>query len=130
SICCGVAASEHGVVGNTFLNTVTGKTEYLERGDLVMAPTIFERAKKHNIKSALFSSKLKTIPLLSRGADLAVCPETASPEWTSIAGKVPGKYSREVNYWTLTCAIHTLRNQPDIKLLYIHTTDYAMHTWA
>jgi phosphonoacetate hydrolase len=130
SICCGTAAAAHGVVGNTFVNNTTGEKEFLESGDLVMSPTIFQRARKHEIKSALFSSKLKTISLLSAGTEFTVCPEAASPEWTGVAGPPPGKYTREVNYWTLKCAIHTLKSKPDIKLLYIHTTDYAMHTWA
>lgn len=130
SICCGTAAIVHGVVGNTFINSVTGKKEFLESGELVLAPTIFQRAAKHGVKSALFSSKLKTISLLSAGTELTVCPETAGPEWIDVAGNVPDKYSKEVNYWTLRCAIHTLKTRPDIQLLYIHTTDYAMHTWA
>lgn len=130
SICCGTAANAHGVVGNTFINNVTKEKEYLERAELVLAPTVFERAQKHGIKSALFSSKLKTLPLLSTGTTFSVCPETAGTEWVKVAGKVPDKYSREVNYWTLQCAIHTLKTRPDIQLLYIHTTDYAMHTWA
>lgn len=129
SICCGTAADAHGVVGNTFINDL-GEKEFLESGDLVMSPTIFQRAQKHGIKSALFSSKLKTISLLSAGTELTVCPESATSEWIDAAGPPPHKYTREVNYWTLTCAIHTLRTRPDIELLYIHTTDYAMHTWA
>ena len=130
SICCGTAANEHGVVGNTFINSVTKEKEYLESADLVLSPTIFQRAGNHGIKSALFSSKLKTIFLLSAGTEFSVCPETASPEWVNVAGQPPNKYTREVNYWTLTCAIHTLKTRPDIQLLYVHTTDYAMHTWA
>lgn len=130
SICCGTAANEHGVVGNTFINNVTRKKEFLESADLVLAPTIFQRAAKLGVKSALFSSKLKTISLLSAGTEFSVCPETATAEWINVAGKAPDKYSREVNYWTLRCAIHTLKTRPDIQLLYIHTTDYAMHTWA
>lgn len=129
SICCGTAANAHGVVGNTFINDLGEKT-FLESGDLVMSPTIFQRAQKHGVKSALFSSKLKTISLLSAGTEFTVCPESATPEWINAAGPPPHKYTREVNYWTLTCALHTLKTRPDIELLYIHTTDYAMHTWA
>ena len=38
--------------------------------------------------------------------------------------------SREINYWLWEVAIDILKHRPDIGLLYVHTTDYPMHTWV
>jgi phosphonoacetate hydrolase len=45
-------------------------------------------------------------------------------------GKPPPIYSREINYWLWTVAIDLLKYRNDIKLLYVHTTDFPMHAWA
>src|ERR1700680_1854454 len=70
SICCGVWPSEHGVIGNSYFDQSTGTEEYMEDARLVLAPTIFERARMHGVRSALLSSKKKTIGLLNKGADI------------------------------------------------------------
>src|SRR5262249_12532300 len=38
-------------------------------------------------------------------------------------------YSREINYWLWEVAFDLLKNRPDLRLVYVHTTDYPMHTW-
>jgi phosphonoacetate hydrolase len=130
SICCGVWPSEHGITGNSYLDERTGREEYMETADLVLAPTLFQRAQKHNVKSALLSSKIKTTTLLSAGADTIMSAEKPGAEWVQRHGKAPDIYSREINYWLLTAAIDLLKTKPDLGCLYIHTTDYPMHTWA
>jgi phosphonoacetate hydrolase len=130
SICCGVPPRVHGITGNSYLDLRTGKEEYMETGDLLMAPTLFERAGKLGVSSALISSKKKTISLLSRGTSIAISPEVSSAEWVERLGPAPEIYSREINYWTVRAAIYVLKNRSDIQCLYVHTTDYPMHTWA
>lgn len=129
TINCGVWPSQHGIAGNTFYDVTDGKEKLMEDSSLLLAPTLFERAKKFGIRSALFSSKLKTIKILSRGAEIAISPEIATPFWVDAAGPVPDKYSSEVNYWTCRAVLHTLKTRPEIGLYYIHTTDYPMHMW-
>jgi phosphonoacetate hydrolase len=130
SICCGVWPSEHGITGNSYLDERTGREEYMETADLVLAPTLFQRAEKHGVKSALLSSKIKTTTLLSAGADTIMSAEKPGPEWVQRHGKAPDIYSREINYWLMTAAIDLLKTRPDLGCMYIHTTDYPMHTWA
>lgn len=130
SICCGVFPKEHGITGNSYLDPSTGQEEYMETADLLLAPTLFEHAAKLGISSALLSSKKKTISLLSRGAIIAVTPEEAPAEWVDRLGPAPAIYSREINYWTFRAAIDVLKHRPEIQCLYVHTTDYPMHTWA
>ena len=130
SICCGVFPKEHGITGNSYFDPRTGHEEYMETADLLMAPTLFEHAAKVGVSSALVSSKKKTISLLSKGTTIALTPEEAPAEWVARLGPAPDVYSREINYWTVRAAIDILKHRPEIQCLYVHTTDYPMHTWA
>src|SRR5579871_3460046 len=47
SICCGVWPDRHGITGNSYFDERTGHEEYMETADLLLAPTLFQRAKKH-----------------------------------------------------------------------------------
>lgn len=130
SICCGVWPSQHGLIGNTYLDPATGEPQYMEDASLLMAPTIFERAKRRGVASALISAKKKTVTLLPRGADIVLTSEAPGEDWVKALGAAPPIYSREVNYWVFGAALHLLRTRPDIGLIYLHTTDYPMHSWA
>lgn len=129
SICCGAWPSAHGVVGNSYLDEHTGQEEYLEDSSLVCAPTLFERAARAGVRSALLTSKKKTTALLGRGAEIQLAAEAPDGDWEKILGPAPEIYSREINYWLMRAAIHILRTQPEIGCLYVHTTDYPMHEW-
>lgn len=129
SICCGVLADQHGITGNSYLNERTGREEYMETADLLLSPTLFQRAKKQGVKSALLSSKKKTTTLLSAGADIILSAETPAQDWVQRLGPAPDIYSREINFWLLTAAIDLLKNRHDLGCMYVHTTDYPMHTW-
>jgi phosphonoacetate hydrolase len=129
SICCGVWPDRHGITGNSYFNQRTGREEYMETADLLLAPTLFQRAAKQGVKSALLSSKKKTTTLLAAGADLVLAAETPPREWVDRLGAAPAIYSREINYWLLTAAIDLLKTRRDLRCLYIHTTDYPMHAW-
>jgi phosphonoacetate hydrolase len=129
SICCGTWPSEHGVIGNSYFDTTTGTEEYMEDGSLVLAPTIFERARPHGVASALLTSKKKTTTLLGRGANIVLAAEAPDGDWENRLGKAPEIYSREINYWLFAAAVDILLHRPEIGLLYLHTTDYPMHMW-
>jgi phosphonoacetate hydrolase len=130
SICCGAFPNVHGITGNSYLDVASGREEYMESGNLLLAPTLFEHAAKRGVSSALLSSKKKTVSLLSKGTSLVMTPEEPPAEWVERLGPAPPIYSREINYWLLRAAIYLLRNRPEIGCLYVHTTDYPMHTWA
>jgi phosphonoacetate hydrolase len=130
SICCGVWPETHGITGNTYFDEQHGVEEYTESPDLLLAPTLFERAARSGVKSALLSSKAKTITFLLRGAEIVMTAEKPSDEWVQKIGPVQSIYSREINYWLMAAAMDVLKNRPDIGVVYIHTTDYPMHTWA
>ena len=129
SICCGAWPEKHGITANFYLDETTGREEYMETADLVLAPTLFERARPAGVTSALLSSKKKTITLLPRGASLVLSAEIPTPEWTQRLGKAPDIYSAEINHWLLKAALWILRHQSEVGILYVHTTDYPMHMW-
>ena len=129
SLCCGCFPESHGITANFYLDEAAGKEMYMESASLVLRPTLFERLSATGVKSALLSSKKKTVSLLSRGAAMALTAEEPTPEWTQRLGPAPHIYSPEINHWLFKAAIWIAKNQPDIGLLYVHTTDYPMHMW-
>ena len=129
SICCGVWPEVHGITGNSYFDEKRGVEDYMESAELLLAPTLFQRAAKQGVKSALLSSKAKTVTFLLRGAEIVLTAEEPTAEWVQKLGPAPSIYSSEINYWLLRAAIDILRNRPDIGCLYVHTTDYAMHMW-
>ena len=129
SVCCGCWPEDHGITANFFLDPATGKEMYMEDASLVLRPTLFEKLGGQGIRSALLSSKKKTVSLLPRGASLVLSAEVPSAEWIQRLGPAPDIYSPEINHWLLQAAVWILRNRPEIGLLYIHTTDYPMHMW-
>ncbi|MGA7796363.1 MAG: ectonucleotide pyrophosphatase/phosphodiesterase [Candidatus Acidiferrales bacterium] len=130
SICCGAWPETHGIIANSYFDEKSGEELYVESADLVLAPTLFERAARQGVKSALLSSKAKTATLLLRGAEIVLTAENPTPDWVQKLGPAPVIYSAEINYWLMAAAINILKTRPDIGVLYVHTTDYPMHMWA
>src|SRR5579864_7388439 len=90
SICCGVWPDRHGITGNSYFDERTGREEYMETADLLLALTLFQRAKKGGVKSALLSSKKKTTTLLAPGADVILTAEEPPRSWVERLGAAPG----------------------------------------
>lgn len=130
SIACSAWPAQHGIVANSFFNETTGEPEYMNAAELIEWPTVFKRAADQGLKSALLTSKKKTLELFHRDVEVGIAAEAATPEMIEQYGKPGDIYSREINYWLWSVAIDLLRNRPDIHLVYVHTTDYPMHAWA
>jgi phosphonoacetate hydrolase len=130
SIITGEPAEKNGITGNVFLDPATGKEEYTEDPKQLLLPTLFDRAGKAGVRSMLLSCKTKTVQLLRSGAGDTLCWENASAEWIRRLGPKPDIYSREVNYWIMEAALYSIAHDPGLGLVFIHTTDYPMHTWA
>jgi phosphonoacetate hydrolase len=129
SIATGAWPVEHGITGNSFFDLATGQAEYMESSAYLLRPTLFERAAKLGVRSALLTAKKKTVALLAKGTDLAIAAEAPSAEQIQKYGTPPPIYSREINYWLWEVAVDLLTNRRDIGCLYVHTTDFPMHTW-
>jgi phosphonoacetate hydrolase len=130
SIATGTWPAEHGITGNSFFDEEKGQAEYMEDSRYLLRSTLFERAAQRGVKSALLTAKKKTVALLSKGTELAIAAEAPSEDQVQKYGAPPPIYSSEINHWLWTVAVDLLKKRPDIGCLYVHTTDYPMHTWA
>ena len=130
SICTGTWPAEHGITANSYLDLVTREEHYMDRAELLLAPTLFERAGRTGRRSALLTAKVKTIRMLARGTELTLAAEAPDPSWVARLGPPPAIYSAEINHWLFDAALSVLRTRPDISVLYCHTTDYPMHMAA
>ena len=120
----------HGISSNYRLVRETGEEIYMESGEYVLAETMFQRLERRGGKSALVTSKDKLRTLLADGATVAVSSEQA-PEWVvREVGAPPPIYSLEVNGWVVEAASFIMSRCEDLDVVYISTTDYAMHTYA
>jgi phosphonoacetate hydrolase len=101
----------------------------MESGEYVEAETMFHRATRRGARSLLVSSKDKLCCLLGKGPTFCFSSEQA-PDWVAkVAGDPPPVYSLEVNAWIIDAARYVLSKE-HYDLVYLTTTDYAMHTYA
>lgn len=129
SIVTGHYPKEHGISSNYRLVKETGEEIYMESGDYINSETIFQRASALGQKSILVTSKDKLRTLLTKGANITVSSENAPLEITKAVGEPPEIYSLEVNGWVIRAGTYLL-GQGEPKIVYLTTTDYAMHTFA
>jgi phosphonoacetate hydrolase len=101
----------------------------MESSEFLMAETMFRRTARRGLKSALLTAKDKLKALVRDGAEIAESAEKP-PVWlVDRIGPAPGIYDMEINHWLFRAAAEILRvHAPD--LLYVTTTDYAMHAYA
>ncbi len=130
SIACGAWPNEHGISANSFYNKNTSQPEYMNSAELIRTPTIFKRAKEKGIKSALLTSKKKTLELFHEDVEIGIAAEAPTAEIIAQYGRPADIYSKEINYWLWQVAVQIVLERPDIQLLYVHITDYPMHTWG
>lgn len=130
SIACGAWPVEHGITANSYYDEAAGIPVYMNAAELIRAPTIFARAADRGLKSALLTSKRKTLELFHRHTAVGIAAEELTAEQRRFYGAAPHIYSREINYWLWEVAVALLKHRPDIALLYVHITDYPMHAWG
>ena len=131
-ICCGCTPKDHGITANSYFDLQTKTEEYMDKAEMVLAPTIFERAQKLGMNSALMTAKRKTQSLLRTGATIRLAAERPEEgegtdiDWVDRLGPAPDIYSPEINHWLLK-ATQIVLNETDCDLTYFHTTDFPMH---
>ena len=129
SIVTGRYPSEHGISSNYRKVRETGEGVYMESSEYILSETVFQRAARMGARSILSTSKDKLRTLLSDGADEAISSERP-PGWAvDELGDPPPIYSLEVNGWTIRAAALAMKRAP-ADVVYISTTDFAMHTYA
>ena len=129
-ISCAAWPAEHGITGNYFYDRASGEQGYMEDSTVPATPTLMARVTAAGGKAALLTAKKKTASLLGDGATLVIAAEQPPPWLVARHGAAPGIYSAEINHWLWQVAADLLETQPDLDLLYVHTTDFPMHAWA
>ena len=129
SLITGSYPQAHGITTNYWFNRQTASEVYMESGDFIEIETMFQRAEAQGARSLLVTAKDKLRRLLGNGATLTVSSEQP-PEWVAQGvGSPPHIYSLEVNQWVIDAGRYIL-GQEHYDLVYLTTTDYAMHTYA
>ena len=129
SLVTGSYPEVHGICSNYWWLSERNEGIYVESGEYVEAETIFQQAQRQGRTSILVTSKDKLLRLLSKGATVAVSSEEP-PDWVVAGvGPPPEIYSLEVNGWVIRAASYIMGQCPG-DLVYITTTDYAMHTYG
>lgn len=115
--------ARHGITANTFYDRA--RREVVEMSDprYLLAPTCM------NSGAALVAAKAKVRSLLGARTAAAYSCEKPAPEAIAIAGPAPSMYTPDADYWCFRLG-RTLLRRPEIRLLYLTTTDYMMHTYA
>ena len=119
----------HGITSNYWLDRQRGEEFYMESGEFLRAETMFQRAAAAGMRSLLVTAKDKLRRLLSEGATVSISSEEP-PGWVvDGVGEPPPIYSLEVNRWVLDAGRYAMSREP-FDLVYLTTTDYAMHTYG
>jgi len=119
----------HGITSNYWFDRQSVSEYYMESGEFVKSETMFQRAQARGARSLLITAKDKLRRLLSDGPTLSVSSEQPTQWVAQEAGEPPPIYSLEVSPWVIDAARCILAREP-FDLVYLATTDYAMHTYA
>ena len=125
SISCGAWPAEHGICANSYFDEESGQAAYMNSGDLIKVETLFQRAAHCGVHAGVLSAKRKTLELFHKGVALAATAEDPPTDLLERHGPTSGIYSREINYWLWQVAVDLLKTRPDLRLLYVHTTDLS-----
>lgn len=121
----------HGISSNYRLVRETGEEIYMESSEFILAETMFQRARRLGKRSVMVTSKDKLRTLLSDGATVAFSSEQPLGWVVDAVGEPPHIYSLEVNGWSIRAGAHVMAQADEpYDVVYITTTDYAMHTYA
>ena len=135
SLVTGSYPERHGITSNYWLDRQRGEEFYMESGEFLRAETMFQRASALGLRSLLVTAKDKLRRLLSGaegsgdGATVSISSEEP-PGWVvDGVGEPPPIYSLEVNRWVLDAGRYAMSRE-HFDLVYLTTTDYAMHTYG
>ena len=128
SLVTGLYPESHGINCNYWLDTDTGLETYMESADFILAETLFQKAASLGKRTLMVSSKDKLRTLIGTHATVGFSSEQPLDEAVSVLGPPPPIYSLEVNGWIVQAADYLMSKNP-FDVVYIATTDYAMHTF-
>ena len=141
SIITGVPISEHGIVGNYFLDRESGEEKMILDDSLLIGSTILEQMSKRGVRVAAITAKDKLRKILSHGLESAICfsSEKAgsctleengiTDVETWIGRPQPSQYSGELSLYVMDAGIKLLEDGT-ADLFYLTLSDYIQHKHA
>jgi phosphonoacetate hydrolase len=144
SIITGTPASRHGISGNFYLDTKTGKAVVMTGPELLRGDTILAQFANAGAKVVSITAKDKLRKQLGKNLDVSKGNISFSSEFAGrctltengienvlelVGMPQPDMYSMELTLFVLEAGIKLLeKNRPD--LLYLSLTDYVQHKYA
>jgi len=144
SIITGTPASKHGISGNYYLDTATGKPVVMTGPELLRGDTIIARFADAGARVVSITAKDKLRRQLGKNLDVTRGHVSFSSEFASRATLAengienvlefvgmpqPDMYSMELSLFVLEAGIRLLeRDRPD--LLFLSLTDWVQHKYA
>jgi phosphonoacetate hydrolase len=144
SIITGTPASQHGISGNFYLDTATGKPVVMTGPELLRGDTILSRFANAGARVISITAKDKLRKQLGKNLDVSKGNISFSSEFAAkvtlaengiedvigLAGMPqPDMYSMELSLFVLEAGIKLLeRERPD--LMYLSLTDWVQHKYA
>jgi phosphonoacetate hydrolase len=140
SIVTGAPASVHGIVGNYFLNPLTGEEVMMDDPKFLRCETLLAEFSKAGAYVVIITAKDKLRKLLghhlrngicfsSEKADQCRLDENGIEDVLDLVGRpLPEVYSAELSFFVLEAGLHILRRKVP-GLMYLSLTDYIQHTY-
>ncbi len=144
SIITGTPASRHGISGNYYLDTTTGKPIVMTGPELLRGDTILSRFANAGAKVVSITAKDKLRKQLGKNLDVAKgnisfsseCASKVTQQENGIEDVIrltgmpqPDMYSMELSLFVLEAGIRLLdRERPD--LMFLSLTDWVQHKYA
>ncbi len=142
SIVTGVPPSVHGIGGNYFYDTTTGKEVMTNSASYLRAPTIFPAAQAAGRKVAVVTAKDKLRDMFAHGliapggiafsserARDAKRPTHGIDDVETLVGPNPDIYSGDASVYVLKAGVRLL-GAGRADFLYLSTTDFMQHKYA
>jgi len=142
SIVTGVPPSIHGIGGNFFYDTASGREVMMNSASFLRAETIFPAAQKAGRKVAVVTAKEKLRDIFAHGliseGGIAFSSEKAAQarrethgidDVEALAGPTPPIYSGEASLYVLRAGV-ALLEKGRADFLYLSTTDFMQHKFV
>ena len=141
SIVTGTTPDVHGICGNFFFDSESGKETLMNDDSFLRASTIFEAFEKAGAKIAVITAKEKLRKLLGKNLTKAICFSSERADQVNLKDNrieniikltkkpLPDVYSSDLSEFIFAAAVEIVKKEK-LDLIYLSTTDYIQHKCA
>ncbi|KAK3687084.1 hypothetical protein LTR37_019151 [Vermiconidia calcicola] len=141
SIITGVAISQHGIVGNYFLDRKSGEEKMITDDSLLLSSTILELMSQRGVRVAAVTAKDKLRKILQHGLKDAICLSSEKADSCTleengitdvrawIGREQPSQYSGDLSLYVMDAGVKLLE-EGRAELFYLTLSDFVQHKYA